>query len=110
MTMYQASAGAIFSARARLTTTFQTLDVASDGGGAVTIPKIRLVNVTGAPVAVDVEITRAAASWALLKGAIVPANGAVEISDTLLSANETLKAKAGSDDAIDIHVIAGVNR
>lgn len=109
MSLFEASAGSVFAARARLTTTFQALDVASKGI-AVTIPMIRLVNLTGSPVAVDIEIDDSTDSWALLKAGVVPANGALEVCDSLLGFNETLKAKAGSNDAIDIHVIAGVNR
>lgn len=107
MSFYQANAGAAFSARTRLTTTLQTMDVSSANSGT-NIPKIRLANLTGSPVAVDVEVHDASSSWALLKAGPVPANGSLEIYDTLLAPGETLKAKAASNNAIDIHVIAGV--
>ncbi|MCR6671471.1 hypothetical protein [Devosia ginsengisoli] len=110
MTLYHASAGMAFPTRARLTTTLQSLDVSSAGQGAVTVPKIRMANLTSSAVAVDLEVHGASSSWSLLKGGQVPGNGAIELDDVLLGSGETLKAKAAANDAIDIHVISGVNR
>lgn len=108
MSMYQASAGPIYVERFHLTNSLQAIDVS--GGKQATLPKMRLVNLTASPVAVDIEIHTATASWSILKGAPVPANGTVEILDEFLGMGEILKAKAASNNAIDLHIMAGIIR
>ena len=63
-----------------------------------------------AGMALDIEIHAATASWSILKGAPVPANGTLEIVDECLGQGETLKAKVASNDAIDLHIMAGIIR
>lgn len=106
MTLFAVGVASQFAPARQLLTTALADVVSTVAKGTSIIGKIRLVNITSGAVTVDLEVYDGTTQQPLATGKSVPANDAIEIYDEIVPQNSRLRAKAGSNSAIWIHVLA----
>jgi hypothetical protein len=72
------------------------------------IGKIHLCNVTGAEIAIDLEVYDGTTSYFIEKGRPMAAHACHEVRDEVLQAGEVLRAKSSVLASLHVHVIKAI--
>ena len=103
--MWKADLEAAEPVRVSLTTATTTPIVPANNNRKQPIAKIHVANISSAAATIDLEIYDGATSFYLEKGRSIAANASYELRDDILQVGQSLRAKAGTAGAFDVHVL-----
>lgn len=91
--------------RIKLADTATHVLVTADPSRKQPIAKIHAANISGSAATIDIEVFDGTTSFYLEKGRSVDANKSFEIRDDVLQVGHSLRVKAGTSNAFDVHVL-----